>query len=218
MVNGARNRLPIVSRVFRAGTALRGRRVFHPDGVAFDARFTVARRLGRITDGVHQGEVRLSRAAGLPEPLPDGHGMAFRIDLPDGPQDLLLTSGLWFGPTRHVLVPTVGFGATWFSSLVSFDVDGARTMFGARWPGIAPWPPHSVRYLRGVDVAGLPPIRLYVDREGEQRQQFATIDLLCRLDDPVARNLRFDPAHEAGGIHPVGVVNAVRASAYVGTS
>jgi hypothetical protein len=49
--------------------------------------------------------VRTSRAVGLPAPLPDLLGFAVRVDLPDGPVDLLLTSCGLGSVTRALLVP-----------------------------------------------------------------------------------------------------------------
>lgn len=55
--------------------------------------------------GEHRCLVRVSRAAGLPPPLPDVHGLAVRLEEPAGTVDLLVsTTGV--GPvTRFVLLP-----------------------------------------------------------------------------------------------------------------
>jgi hypothetical protein len=89
-------------------TAVRGARVFHPYGTTHVATLTVsgggdwgAELLDR--PAVHQGVVRLSRGAGLPEPLPDVEGLALRLpDLGVGgaPLDLLINSA-W----RYVFAP-----------------------------------------------------------------------------------------------------------------
>ncbi len=83
----------------------------HPRGTVHEAVLTVwgVERPWQVPlldeAGEHRGVVRVSRAAGLPPPLPDVRGLALRLNEPTGPVDLLLsTTGV--GPlTRYVLLP-----------------------------------------------------------------------------------------------------------------
>ena len=45
----------------------------------------------------------------------------------------------------------------------------------------------------------------------------ARLTLGSRLEDVVARELRFDPWNSGGGLIPAGVVNRVRSAAYRGS-
>jgi hypothetical protein len=69
--------------LFRGLSALRGKRVFHPHGVRFapcslrTAAPTLA--LACSTGSSNRAIVRLSRSAGLPEPLPDALGLSIRV-------------------------------------------------------------------------------------------------------------------------------------------
>lgn len=129
-------RLPrsLLARALGAGTALRGARVFHPRGQAYAAGVVVtggqhagARLLDEPAE--HEAVVRLSRALGLPRPLPDAEGLALRLpDLGVGgtPLDLLVNTA-W----RYVFVPRV-VSATW-STLLPYDTgSGRRLVLGAR--------------------------------------------------------------------------------------
>jgi hypothetical protein len=115
-------------------TALRGARVFHPYGTTHAATVTVSgdgswgsELLDRTA--VHTGLVRLSRGAGLPEPLPDVDGLALR--LPDlgvsgEPLDLLVNSA-W----RYVFAPSL-LTPTWSSVLPYRTGTGRQVLLGAR--------------------------------------------------------------------------------------
>lgn len=80
---------------------LRGARALHPRGattagvwVVTDPTSALGRTLGT---GALSASVRLSRGAGVPEPLPDVHGVGVRLATPEGEVDLLLS-----GTARHL--------------------------------------------------------------------------------------------------------------------
>ena len=71
----------IAGTIFGALTGLRRRRIFHPEGAAFEARVrvdgaAVAGELGGIGAGWLRAIARFSRGAGLPQRLPDVLGLA----------------------------------------------------------------------------------------------------------------------------------------------
>ena len=115
-------------------TAVRGARVFHPHGTTHVATVTVSGGGSWGADlldrpAVHTGLVRLSRGAGLPEPLPDVEGLALRLpDLGVGgaPLDLLINSA-W----RYVFVPSV-LAPTWSAVLPHRTGSARRVLLGAR--------------------------------------------------------------------------------------
>ena len=76
------------AKIFRTLSRARGRRVFHPFGVGFEARLTPAGpgRTGAAALDREQGAlVRLSRSLGLPEWLPDPCGLGLRVVDAHGP-------------------------------------------------------------------------------------------------------------------------------------
>ena len=110
--------------------------------------------------------VRLSRGAGLPEPLPDLLGLAVRI--PDGPVDLLLTSAAT-GPVLRLLPRPWRDTATSYGSVMGYrsdagtlrlaalpDDDGARRFTLAAARGQGPWRPFG-RLVLGAPREPLDP-------------------------------------------------------------
>ena len=123
-----------VATTLGAATALRGARVFHPRGRSYDAVLTVTGGLGTgaaLLDapGRHEGLVRLSRAVGLPSPLPDAEGLALRLPgqgVGGAPLDLLVNSA-W----RYVFAPSA-LSPTWSAILPHRTGSGRVVLLGAR--------------------------------------------------------------------------------------
>jgi hypothetical protein len=174
-------------------TALRGERVFHPRGSTRACRVVVAGGSGwgaRLLDepAEHEGLVRVSRGAGLPEPLPDVEGLALR--LPglgcDGtPLDLLVNSA-W----RYVFAPAA-LAPTWSSILPYRTASGRRVLLGAR-----PTP-------TGFVLLAAPPLGRWT-RWGE-------LVLGAPLD---GERLRFRPTVGADDLQPVPLFRTLRAWSY----
>ena len=204
--------------VMGAASAVRRKRVFHPDGVAYEATFQAtgwshgAELLDRA--GVHEAIVRVSRGAGLPEVLPDFLGLAVRITHAHGRgdhQDLLLISSASPPGLRHALVPVRTLRHERYSSVVPYRVGGRTVLFGARRL-TDPGGDEQVSDLR----SGATPPR-YALELAELRgpwEPVGVLELGSRLSEREAATLRFDPSHTGGGIEPVGVVQAVRRLAY----
>ncbi len=120
-------------RLFRLLSRERRARIFHPAGRSFRCEVTLAEGSPLGQGGSRAGLVRFSRAFGLPRPLPDVLGLAFRIEDAHGPgrpQDALLASalgGLVPCPARTFFGPT-------FSSLLPYEARGARRLIVARAP------------------------------------------------------------------------------------
>ena len=128
------------------GTALRGSRVFHPTGQAHTARVVVDGGRGwgaYLLDqpATYDGVVRVSRGAGLPEPLPDVVGLAIRfpgMGKHDGPLDVLLNTSGGAPGLRHVFVP-LPVGRTYSSVLPYRTGSGRVLLLGARGSGEGRW-------------------------------------------------------------------------------
>jgi hypothetical protein len=195
--------------LFRWLSARRGRRIFHPRAAAYAAGFIAEPGDGGagaeiFADGfAHDALVRLSRGLGLRPPLPDVFGLAVRLPDVYGPgrhQDFLLASSGERAFGRWLLRPTFGARTGMYSSLLPYNVGGRRLLVGAR-----PAP-------ESTDVFDL----LVAPPRGPWSVA-ARLTLESRLEDAVARELRFDPWNSGGGMIPAGVVNRVRGAAYRGS-
>lgn len=98
----------VVGGVMGAAGVLRRGKPLHPTGLVYEATLTTwgrGRRWGvPLLDQERETRcrVRLSRATGLPEPLPDIHGVAVRLD--GEPVDLLFATTGTGRLTRYVLL------------------------------------------------------------------------------------------------------------------
>lgn len=208
--HAARSRLdPFMFELFRRLSASRGRRIFHPSGAAYAACFSADAQGGSVTAEIlvegfeHVALVRLSRGLGLPRGFPDVFGLALR--LPDvyglgQHQDFLLASSGEGAAGRRLLRPAFGARTGMYSSLLPYEVGGQRLLLGAR-----PVPNST----NAFDL-------LVASPRGPWRMA-ARLTLGGRLEDAVARVLRFDPWNCGGGLIPAGVVNRVRGAAYRGS-
>ena len=200
---------PVTFELFRRLSASRGRRIFHPSGAAYAASFSVNAQGGSVTAEIfvegfeHEAVVRVSRGLGLPRGLPDIFGLALR--LPDvyglgQHQDFLLASSGEGAAGRRLLRPAFGARTGMYSSLLPYEVGGQRLLVGAR-----PVPCST----NAFDL-------LVASPRGRWRVA-ARLTVGRRLEDAVARELRFHPWNCGGGLTPAGVVNRVRGAAYRGS-
>ena len=192
--------------LFGALSAARGRRIFHPRGDGFVAEIEVDRPLHRY-DGIpllserrtYEGVARLSRALGLPSPLPDLLGLAFRIELDGGPQDLLLVSSARSPGLRHLLLPSrAGFSSNTYSSILPYRIDDELRLIGAE-------PCAPLEYE--LQVAPL----------GGTWEPFGRLRLRAALDPEATETLRLNPWNTVAGLKPVGPLNGLRRSSYEGS-
>jgi hypothetical protein len=207
--------------VFGALAERRRARALHPDGAAFRARLHVTGGAGLgvpLLDEARTWEavVRLSRALGTPDPLPDAFGLALRVPGAHGPgrpQDLLLTTSVDLPLLHHLVLPSLAgiFGQS-YSSALPYRIGGRLGALGAR----------AVRRRRG---AGLDRARLAA-AAGDARFALCVAWPLSRwrpvaelvlgepLEAAAAEALAFDPAHAGGGLEPVHRLMPVRRAAY----
>jgi hypothetical protein len=215
---------PLAAGVFGALSALRRRRVFHPYGRAFDATVDLV-GLPDLAPSVlasagrHRAVVRLSRGAGVPEPLPDILGVAVRLlDVGEERgqhQDLLLASSGTAPVLRHTLVPVTGFGRAHYSSVLPQQAGGMTVVLGLRpvWSG----EPSPTARLDDVAEA-LTSARLTFDLAvaapaGEWRTA-GRIEVGAARGEAESESLRFNPFNDAGGVEPIGALNGLRRRAY----
>lgn len=209
--------------VLGAASAWRRARSFHPRGRTFRARLRVhgnPRFVGSVLGdaGEHDGLVRFSRGAGVAEPLPDMLGLALRVDVGEQPQDLLMLSSLADVGVRHVIVPQSDYGACFYSSIDRLAVAGHTVVLGAT-PVLTGSPGSLARLddlAAAIDTAEVG-FEIAVASPLGSWTPVATLTPGAEVPGGESEALRFSPFHTAGGVAPVGVVNALRRLAYVGS-
>jgi hypothetical protein len=121
----------VIEWAFRTLVSLRGARALHPDGAGFEGVLTpaAAEPTGtELFDGPERRVlIRLSHAVGLPEPVPEPFGLAFRATDAYGPgrhQDVLLTTAAAAPVGRHLPLPVAGVCGGLYSSLLPYRIAG----------------------------------------------------------------------------------------------
>jgi hypothetical protein len=210
-------------------SALRGRRIFHPQGTAFAAELVVhgdGPRTGvRLFDeaGRITAIVRASRGAGLPEGLPDTVGIGVRLCDAHGPglhQDFLLNASADLPVLQNLILPAWdGFFGQSLSTVLPYRIAGALRLVGAlpaaaeRRRGRGALPELEELAARGEaawDLALAP-------EGGRWGRPFARLYLGDQLPPVVAERIRFNPWHTGGGIRPAGPLQGLRQAAYKGS-
>ena len=177
-------------------TAVRGARVFHPRGTASTCRLVVTGGLGtgaRVLDepATHDGVVRLSRAVGLPAPLPDVDGLALRLPgkgVGGAPLDLLVNSA-W----RYAFAPSL-VTPTWSAVLPHRTGTGRWVLLGAR-----------------PDDEGF---RMLVASPLGRWREWARLRVGLPLPTEEEQPLRFAPTIGADDLQPAPLFRGLRGRAY----
>ncbi|HWU05320.1 MAG TPA: phosphodiesterase [Streptomyces sp.] len=215
-------------RVARAVARRRGHRpALHPSGVILAGRLVVPGHGASWevpwldAPGSYAVTARWSRAAGLPSPLPDGMGLALRVEDAGGPGrclELLLTSsgrGRW---TRHVPFPRTSATGGPYSALVSYVVGGRRGL-----PAVFPVPgaPRLPADPATVEAAVTRRPLEFVLCVGTAAAWLPLGRLVLHGPDPSPRRpggTAFDPYRNSlPGFHPVDRLRSLRVAAYAGS-
>ncbi|MFE9680683.1 phosphodiesterase [Streptomyces sp. NPDC006285] len=220
---------PAVEAGFRLLARLRRAPALHPHGLTCAAGLEVVGAGGEPwgvpwldTPGRYAATVRLSRAAGLPGQLPDGLGLAVRVEEaagPGRPLDLLLTSSGRGRAARHVPQPRADALGGPYSSLLRYRV-------GGRHRTLAAFP----RRTRQGRVRGdLPGLRAALDTgplvfdlcaetSGGAWRAFAVLTVGGALPVEQEKSPGFDIyAHSVPGFRPGSALEATRRAAYRGS-
>lgn len=196
------------------GRTLHRVKPLHPDGELFHA--TIA-RLGApgLNAGVPwieaAGEspaiVRISRAIGLPDPLPDIAGLAIRIDPAEHAADLLLASTGTGRLGRFVLQPRRPGATGTLTSLLPYRTSAGPLLLAASpaadggyelaWAlGTGPWRTFALMHL-GASYDGDPDVSF--DPVLNVLPGLAQYDWVRRLREPAYRESREQSARQAPG-------------------
>lgn len=202
---------------YRTLSRLRRKRGFHPFGVGFTGRLTPRGGAGfgaPVLEREAEVQVRLSRALGLPEWLPEPYGLAFRIPHAHGSgkhQDFLLVTSASPPGGRHALLPGRGFCDLPYSTVLPYRVRGETVLLGAR--GSAPRPGPRLGDLRERERGDLEFELAVAGLTGEWKP-VARLALGERLPPEQTERLHFDPTNTGGGLELAGLLNKLRGPAY----
>jgi hypothetical protein len=205
-----------VRTLFKELSRLRRKRAFHPFGAGFLARYEpMGEDVGALAlDREAEPLVRLSRAAGLPEILPDPCGLAFRFPDAYGPgvhQDLLLVSSGAARAARHTLLPSRGFCDRPYSSVLPYRLRDETVMLGAR--ALHPAPGPKLAELRERELGGLE-FEILLAAAKDEWRPVGRLLLGERLAPERTERLDLDPTNTGGGLELVGLLNCLRGPAY----
>lgn len=226
-----------LASAFERLSRARRKRIFHPFGVGFAARLEPvggggggAARAGGVAPSAGgepslpflrepvEAKVRLSRALGLPEWLPDPCGLALRVPDAYGEgrhQDLLLVSSALAPVGRHLPLPSRHFVDRPYSSLLPYRLDGGLLLLGAHYLGASGQSP-KLADLRQRQAGELNFELLVASLTGEWRP-VARLALGERLPPEETERLGFDPTNTGGGLELAGLVNRLRGPSYRGS-
>ncbi|MGJ7416581.1 phosphodiesterase [Streptomyces cinereoruber] len=163
---------------------------------------------------------RWSRGAGLPHPLPDGLGLALRVEEAGGPGhplDLLLTTGGRGRWTRHLPLPRASATAGPYSTLLPYVVGRRRGVVAAfPAPGTARIPARAAS-VRAAVVRRPVAFQLCFGTGGSWRA-LARLTLHEDTSRPLLNGEGFDPyLHYLPDFHPVDRLRSLRLAAYAGS-
>ncbi|MET7733160.1 phosphodiesterase [Streptomyces sp. NPDC005402] len=172
--------------------------------------------------GRYDATVRLSRAAGLPRRLPDGLGLAVRVegaDGPDGVLDLLLTSCGRGRVTRHLSSPRADVLGGPYSGLLPYRVGDRRGVLAAFPRRSRPGPVYGDPTRLGEALAAAPLVfDLCAGTSRRSWRPFGVLAVGAPLPLGQDESLGFDVyAHRLRGLAPVGAPAGVRRAAYRGS-
>lgn len=187
------------------GRALRRIKPLHPEGTVHRATVAVAGASSARTGipwvdetGEYAAYGRISRACGLPRPLPDIAGLAIRIDLATGPADLLLASTGTSAAGRFVLLPRLSGRTGSLTSLLPYRAPVGPLCFAATainertyslaWAiGASRWRPFAELCLREAEGD---PADLSFDPVVNAVPGLEQYSWVRRLREPAYRNAR----------------------------
>ena len=200
------------TKVVELASRVRGERAVHAEGLLLEGRLQVTPQ-GPPTGvplldvaGDHDAVVRFSRAIGLPDRLPDVHGLAIRV----GGQDLLLDTAVPRRLLRYLPVPRRSPLSGAYSSLLPYETPVGRRYVVAAFPV---GDPLRVRRLADLPSAR-PRFRLALAVGNGPWRPVATLTCGDVVRGPKGRRMRFTVANDAGGLRAAGPLQDLRRRSY----
>lgn len=217
----------LAAGLFGSLSAVRGKRVFHPDGDAYEATATFLdeRQIDTLANFLGGAEneamVRFSRGVGLPQAAPDVLGMAIKLlDFvgPGSDLDLLLVTSGEGAVLQNTLRPARGFFRGSYSTVLPYrhsDSDSEQLLFGARPdPELQGSADSTFRDVAAAVAVGRLRFDLLTARLGERWRKLGSLVVTTKLDPRRAESLRFNPWNCHPDLVPAGPLNEWRKSAY----
>ena len=216
----------VMAALFGSLSAVRRKRVFHPDGVAYRGTLTflptemldplIAFAGGVTSDAI----VRFSRGVGLPQNLPDVLGVAVKLPGLGGPgrdvDFLMVTSGEG-AIMQNVLLPAWGYFRNDYSTVLPYrSPDGTEhVLLGAR-PDADLAGRADQTFQDVADAVAAAHVRFDVTtaRVGAKWKKTGSLVVNAKLDQETAASLRFTPWNAHPRLVPAGPFNTWRKSAY----
>ncbi|UBU08774.1 hypothetical protein [Nonomuraea gerenzanensis] len=208
-----------LAAAFGTAARLRGGRPLHPSGLVFDAHLRLhgtARRWGApfLDEPMElRGMARLSRSIGVPWPLPDILGIAFRWQQAGATAELLLATTGRSALGRRLLRPATRWTGL-YTSLFPYRTGERRLLLGALLHAPVPVPATFDALTRAVAAGPLTLELLAADPSGPW-QLLGQARLFAPASPDADRPTRFNPLrHPVPGLRPAGWPNEVRDAAY----
>jgi hypothetical protein len=206
---------------FRLGSALRGARVFHPQGFLCRGSWEVeqgsplAPGAAVLRAGArHRVIARVSRGIGLPERVGDFFGVAVRLVDAYGPgrhQDLLINASSGLPVLHHLFLPAPRWFAQSYSTCLPYRAGAGLFVIGLLPPPRRGPGPALAAMREAVDHGVSFAIAL-----SSTLGRWERVGML-RLHEPLgpdAGDVDFDPWNTGGGLTPATWLNRLRREAY----
>ena len=214
-----------IGTALAALAAVRRGKAFHPDGVVYDARLSIAgapaapqaaELLSR--QGEHSAIARFSRAVGLPRPIPDLLGLSLRVPDAYGPgwhQDFLLVTSADYPLLHHIFLPARDVQQRPYTSALPYRAEDALFLVGAVPRRDSPRPDgrHEFDRLQAAASTGRLAFDVAVASIGGRFRPVGSLHIGRRLPHELDA-LRFNPWNTGGGMEPAGWLNGARDRAY----
>ena len=214
-----------IGAVLAGLAAVRRGKAFHPDGVVYDARLSIAgapaaphgaELLSRERE--HRAIARFSRAVGLPRPIPDLLGLSLRVPNAYGSgrhQDFLLVTSADYPLLHHIFLPARDVQQRPYTSSLPYRAKGDLFLVGAVAQPSSPRPGgrNEFERLEAAASTGRLAFDIAVARIAGRFQPIGSLHIGRRLSHELDA-LRFNPWNTGGGMEPAGWLNGARDRAY----
>jgi hypothetical protein len=214
-----------IGAVLAALAAVRRGKAFHPEGVVYDARLSIAGDpvAPQAADllsrrGEHRALARFSRAVGLPRPIPDLLGLSLRVPDAYGPgrhQDLLLVTSADYPLLHHIFLPARDVQQRPYSSSLPYRANDELFLVGAVAQRSSPRAGgrNEFERLEAEVATGRLAFDIAVARITGRFRPVGSLHIGRRLGQELDA-LRFNPWNTGGGMEPAGWLNGARDRAY----
>jgi len=164
----------------------------------------------------HDVIVRFSRGLGLLESAPDFLGLALKVPDIYGPgwdQDFLYVTSGSDPVSRHALIPSRGFLARPYSTVLPYRRHGMLVTYGAKPHDIGERAP-TMEKLKELVADGSVAFDLTVAEEGQAQQVIGRLDVVSVREKSLSAQLRFNPWNSFADTRPTGALNELRRETY----